>query len=225
MPRRRATGPPKPEHREPPPFDALAFKERAQEELRRATAGMTPEQERSFYRQQARTGPLGTWSAQIQAQGPTASMNVEPADDETASDRTPSSARAAQPPGSPNSQALARKRRQRGHNGTTGTSGQTRRRSAYRQLPQDRSSPSKARGPSPECRRTGPPVSPGPDRAGAGEPPGRPGAGSFRAGPPRPAPDWPAVTRPTPRRLWRAGADRDRRRGGGVIGPDSNGWA
>lgn len=67
MPRRRATEPPKRERPEQPPFDALAFKEQAQQRLREATAGMSAEEEIAFYRQGALTGPLGAWWAQVVA--------------------------------------------------------------------------------------------------------------------------------------------------------------
>ncbi len=106
MPRRRATGRPEPGRREPPPFDALAFKQRAQEELLPATAGMTREEERSFYRQRARTGPLGAWWAQFEAQSQAGSIDGERTAGETASDRTPSSAHAPQPSRSPTSQTF-----------------------------------------------------------------------------------------------------------------------
>jgi hypothetical protein len=69
LPRRRATSPPGPQRHHPPAFDALALKQRAQEELLEATAGMTREEERSFYRQRARTGSLGAWWAQVEAHG------------------------------------------------------------------------------------------------------------------------------------------------------------
>ena len=108
MPRRRATGPPEAEHREQPPFDSLAFKQRAQEELIKATAGMTREEERSFYRQRARTGPLRAWWARIEAQGRAGSMNGERAGAEEAPDRTAVTAGAGSPPGSPTSETVAR---------------------------------------------------------------------------------------------------------------------
>ncbi len=108
MPRRRAIGPPKPGRREPAPFDALAFKQRTQEELLQTTAGMTREEERTSYRQRARTGPLGAWWAQVAAQGQVGSMNGERADGEPMSNRSPSSARGAEPPGSAASGTLAR---------------------------------------------------------------------------------------------------------------------
>lgn len=87
MPRRPATAPPDPQRPESPPFDALALKRQAQEELREATAGMTREEERSFYRQRARSGPLGAWWAKIEARGKSRPSNGErgetspPADD------------------------------------------------------------------------------------------------------------------------------------------------
>ena len=68
MPRRRATGPPKPKHPEAAPFDALAFKEKVQAELYEATKGMTREEERAFYREAVRTGPLAEWWARAEAE-------------------------------------------------------------------------------------------------------------------------------------------------------------
>jgi hypothetical protein len=108
LPRRRATGPPEAEHREQPPFDALAFKQQAQEELIKATAGMTREEERSFYRQRARTGPLGAWWARVEAQDRAGSMNEERAGAEEASDRTAGTAGPGSSPGSPTSETVAR---------------------------------------------------------------------------------------------------------------------
>jgi hypothetical protein len=86
----------------------LAFKQRAQEELFQATAGMTREEERSLYRQRARTGPLGAWWAQFEAQSGAGSIDGGRSAGETAPDRVPSAAGAPGPPGSPTSQAVAR---------------------------------------------------------------------------------------------------------------------
>jgi hypothetical protein len=108
LPRRRDTGPPRPEHREPPPFDALAFKQQVQDELIKATDGMTREEERSFYRQRAQTGPLGPWWAQVEAQGRAGSMNGEHAASETAPDRRASVALAEESRGAPTGETVAR---------------------------------------------------------------------------------------------------------------------
>jgi hypothetical protein len=110
LPRRRATGPSRPEHREPPPFDALALKQQVQDELVKTTAGMTREEERSFYRQRARTGPLGAWWAQVesQAQGRPGSINGKQAASATAPDRTVSIAPAEGSAGSPTAEIIAR---------------------------------------------------------------------------------------------------------------------
>jgi len=66
--RRRATGPPKDQRPEDAPFDALAFKEKVQAELYKATKGMTREEERAFYREGVRTGPLAGLWARVEAQ-------------------------------------------------------------------------------------------------------------------------------------------------------------
>ncbi len=108
MPRQRATGPPRPEHPEAPPFDALALKQQAQEELLKATAGMTREEERSFYRHRARAGPLGAWWAQVEALGRDGSANGEGSGDPAASDRPASSGHPGGSAESPTSAVLER---------------------------------------------------------------------------------------------------------------------
>jgi hypothetical protein len=108
LPRRRATAPPDPQRREPAAFDALAFKRRTQEELLAATAGMTREEERSFYQQRARTGSLGAWWAQIEAQGRAGPMNGERDGTRPASDDTASTAGAGGSPGSLVPETVAR---------------------------------------------------------------------------------------------------------------------
>ena len=80
MPRRRATGPPKHERPEQAPIDALALKRKVQAKLLKATKGMTPEEERAFYTERARTGPLGAWWTEVEAQS-RARAGAEPSDD------------------------------------------------------------------------------------------------------------------------------------------------
>jgi hypothetical protein len=69
---------------------------------------MTPEEERSFYRQRAGTGTLGAWWAQIEAQARSGSANGGRAVVQTESDPTGVSVRSAEAPSSPTSPALAR---------------------------------------------------------------------------------------------------------------------
>jgi hypothetical protein len=108
LPRQRATGPPRPEHPEPPPFDALALKQQAQEELLKATAGMSREEERSFYRHRARTGPLRAWWAQVEALGRAESANGEGSGEPAASDHPAPSGHPGESPDSPTSAVLER---------------------------------------------------------------------------------------------------------------------
>jgi hypothetical protein len=108
LPRRRATVPPGPEHPESPPFDALAFKRQTQDELLKATAGMAREEERSFYRSRAQTGPLGAWWARVQARDRSGTVNGGQAGTKDARGPSTSTTGAAESAGSETSRAVAR---------------------------------------------------------------------------------------------------------------------
>jgi hypothetical protein len=86
----------------------LALKQQAQEELLKATAGMTREEERSFYRHRARTGPLGAWWAQVEALGRTRSANGEGTGEPAASGRPASTGHPGESPDSPTSAVVER---------------------------------------------------------------------------------------------------------------------
>jgi hypothetical protein len=86
----------------------LALKQRAQEELLKATAWMAREEERSFYRERARTGPLGAWWARVEARDQTRSVNGERAGTEDVSGPPASTAGAGDSAGSPTSRTVAR---------------------------------------------------------------------------------------------------------------------
>jgi hypothetical protein len=48
-------------------FDCVDFKRRAQVEIYEQIQGMTHEQERAYFKQQAEQGPLGEWWKRIKA--------------------------------------------------------------------------------------------------------------------------------------------------------------
>src|SRR5208337_1854958 len=68
------------ERPEQAPIDALGLKRKVQAKLLKATKGMTPEEERAFYTELARTGPLGAWWTEVEAQS-RARAGVELSDD------------------------------------------------------------------------------------------------------------------------------------------------